>query len=128
VNARSYRTWINQARGDRRVRDRAYSNALCRWCGQSDERLLHVLDGIYVHRSGAQTARRGAFCNRRNREKLTKAQLLTVPEAERLASGRQFMSPENQSLLREQAAKSHAEEYPPTISSSPAPPTTLTSA
>jgi hypothetical protein len=41
-----------------------------------------------------------------------KAQLLTVPEAERLASGRQFMSPENRTLLREQAAKSHAEEYP----------------
>ena len=42
-----------------------------------------------------------------------KAQLLMVPEAERLASGRQFMSPENQALLREQAAaKSHAEEYP----------------
>ncbi len=35
-----------------------------------------------------------------------KAQLLTVPEAERLASGRQFMSPENQNLLREQAAQS----------------------
>jgi hypothetical protein len=41
-----------------------------------------------------------------------KVQLLTVPEAERLASGRQFMSPENQALLREQAIKSHAEEYP----------------
>jgi hypothetical protein len=41
-----------------------------------------------------------------------KAQLLTVPDAERLASGRQFMSSENQALLREQAAKSHAEEYP----------------
>jgi hypothetical protein len=41
-----------------------------------------------------------------------KVQLLTVPEAERLASGRQFMSPENQALLREQAVKSHAEEYP----------------
>jgi L-2-amino-thiazoline-4-carboxylic acid hydrolase len=41
-----------------------------------------------------------------------KAQLLTVPEAERLASGRQFMSDENRALLREQAAKSHAEEYP----------------
>jgi hypothetical protein len=41
-----------------------------------------------------------------------KAQLLTVPETERLASGRQFMSPENRTLLREQAAKSHAEEYP----------------
>lgn len=45
-----------------------------------------------------------------------KAQLLTVSEAERLASGRQFMSPENQTLLREQAARSatesHQEEYP----------------
>jgi len=41
-----------------------------------------------------------------------RAQLVTVPEAERLASGRQFMSAENQTLLREQAAKSQAEEYP----------------
>ncbi len=45
-----------------------------------------------------------------------KAQLLTVSEAERLASGRQFMSPENQALLREQAAKSatesHQKEFP----------------
>jgi hypothetical protein len=45
-----------------------------------------------------------------------KAQLLTVSEAERLASGRQFMSPENQALLREQAAKSmtksHREAFP----------------
>jgi L-2-amino-thiazoline-4-carboxylic acid hydrolase len=45
-----------------------------------------------------------------------KAQLLTVSEAERLASGRQFMSPENQALLREQAARSvtkaHQEEFP----------------
>ena len=40
-----------------------------------------------------------------------RAQLLTVSEAERLASGRQFMSPENQALLREQAARSLAEEY-----------------
>jgi hypothetical protein len=40
-----------------------------------------------------------------------KAQLLTVPEAERLASGRQFMSPENQALLREQAAKSATESH-----------------
>src|SRR5215469_17203319 len=44
-----------------------------------------------------------------------KAQLLTVPEAERLASGRQFMSSENQALLREQATKSttkiHREEF-----------------
>jgi hypothetical protein len=41
-----------------------------------------------------------------------KAQLLTVLEAERLASGRQFMSSESQASIREQAAKSHAEEYP----------------
>src|SRR6266699_3017098 len=45
-----------------------------------------------------------------------KAQLLTVPEAERFASGRQFMSSENQSLLREQATKSvtksHQKEFP----------------
>lgn len=45
-----------------------------------------------------------------------KAQLLTVPEAERLASGRQFMSPENQALLREQAAQSvtssHQDAFP----------------
>jgi hypothetical protein len=45
-----------------------------------------------------------------------KAQLLTVSEAERLASGRQFMSSENQALLREQATKSitesHQKEFP----------------
>ena len=45
-----------------------------------------------------------------------KAQLLTVPEAERLDSGRQFMSSENQTLLREQATKSaterHQKEFP----------------
>ena len=41
-----------------------------------------------------------------------KAQLLTVPEAERLAAGREFMSPENQALLRAQAIRSRANEYP----------------
>lgn len=45
-----------------------------------------------------------------------KAQLLTASEAERLAAGRQFMSPENQALLREQAAtsitESHQKEFP----------------
>ena len=45
-----------------------------------------------------------------------KAQLLTVPEAERLASGRQFMSSENQALVREQANKSatvsHQKDFP----------------
>lgn len=45
-----------------------------------------------------------------------KAQLLTAPETERLAAGDQFMSPENQTLLREQAAKSvtesHQAEFP----------------
>ena len=48
--------------------------------------------------------------------KTYKAQLLTEPEAERLAAGRQFMSAENQALLREQATKSatngHREEFP----------------
>src|SRR5688572_33231842 len=41
-----------------------------------------------------------------------RAQLLTVSQAERLASGRQFMSSENQALLREQAAGSHRQEFP----------------
>ena len=40
-----------------------------------------------------------------------KAQLLTASEAERLASGRQFMSPENQASLREQAARSATESH-----------------
>jgi hypothetical protein len=40
-----------------------------------------------------------------------KAQLLATPEAERLASGRQFLSLENQTLLREQATKSHRKEF-----------------
>jgi hypothetical protein len=44
------------------------------------------------------------------------AQLLTMPEAERLAAGRQFMSSENQTLLRAQAARSatqsHQESFP----------------
>ena len=45
-----------------------------------------------------------------------KAQLLAAPESERLAAGRQFMSPENQALLREQAVRSgtasHQHEFP----------------
>ncbi|EJN13877.1 hypothetical protein PMI42_02557, partial [Bradyrhizobium sp. YR681] len=40
-----------------------------------------------------------------------KVQLLIAPEAERLAAGRQFMSPENQALLREQAARSVTESH-----------------
>src|SRR3954471_6182819 len=48
--------------------------------------------------------------------KTYKAQLLSAPEAERLASGHQFMSSENQTLLREQAMKSvtesHQQEFP----------------
>lgn len=44
------------------------------------------------------------------------AQLLTVPEAERLAAGAQFMSAENQAFIREQAATSatasHQEAFP----------------
>lgn len=45
-----------------------------------------------------------------------RTQLLTAPEAERLAAGLQFMSPENQALLRQQAAESvtesHQKEFP----------------
>jgi hypothetical protein len=41
-----------------------------------------------------------------------KAQLLAEPETARLASGRQFMSSENQALLREQAAYSQRQEFP----------------
>ena len=40
------------------------------------------------------------------------AQLLAAPQAERLAAGRQFMSEENQALLRAQAQQSHAQQYP----------------
>ena len=41
-----------------------------------------------------------------------KAQLLTQPETERLASGRQFMSSGNQAFLREQAIRSLQKEFP----------------
>jgi hypothetical protein len=40
------------------------------------------------------------------------AQLLTVSGEERLQAGRQFMSAENQALVREQAALSHQEKHP----------------
>lgn len=40
-----------------------------------------------------------------------KAQLLTVPEAERLEAGRQFLSPDNQAALREQAATSMTDSH-----------------
>jgi hypothetical protein len=39
------------------------------------------------------------------------AQLLAAPEAERLAAGRQFMSPENQAVIRAQAQRSHAQAH-----------------
>ena len=45
-----------------------------------------------------------------------KAQMLALPEEERLAAGRQFMSAQNQALVRVQAARSattgHREEFP----------------
>ena len=48
--------------------------------------------------------------------KALEAQMFAVPEAERLASGRQFMSAENQALVREQAARSvtpgHRDAFP----------------
>ena len=37
--------------------------------------------------------------------------MLAAPEAERFAAGRQFMSSENQTLLREQAAKSATKSH-----------------
>jgi len=40
-----------------------------------------------------------------------RAQLMTVPEDERLAAGRQFMSAENRALVREQAELSRDERY-----------------
>src|SRR5215510_12951146 len=54
-----------------------------------------------------------------------KAQLLTVPEAERLASGRQFMSAENQALLR---VRKNIRKISSTSSSNLAPATVLISA
>lgn len=40
-----------------------------------------------------------------------KAQMLTMSEAERLALGRQFLSPENLAMVREQAAQSATESH-----------------
>ena len=40
-----------------------------------------------------------------------KRQMLTIPEAERMEAGRQFMSAENRALIREQAALSHQRTY-----------------
>lgn len=40
-----------------------------------------------------------------------KAQMLALPEAERLAAGRQFLSPENQALVRGQAAMSASQNH-----------------
>ena len=39
------------------------------------------------------------------------AEWLSMPEAERLASGRQFLSPENQAQLREQSARSMTDSH-----------------
>jgi hypothetical protein len=40
-----------------------------------------------------------------------KRQTLTIPEADRMEAGRQFMSAENRALIREQAARSHQQTY-----------------
>ena len=37
--------------------------------------------------------------------------MLTIPEADRLAAGRQFMSAENRTLIREHAAQSHKQTF-----------------
>lgn len=41
-----------------------------------------------------------------------KRQLLTIPEAERLETGRQFLSDANRATIREQATQSHEQFYP----------------
>jgi hypothetical protein len=38
-------------------------------------------------------------------------QMLTIPEADRMEAGRKFMSAENRTLIREQAAESHKRTY-----------------
>ena len=40
-----------------------------------------------------------------------KRQMLTIPEADRIEAGRQFMSDGNRALIREQAARSHERTY-----------------
>ena len=71
----------------------------------------------------ARSLRCGACCTRRGLPPRGNEGSLSsllgfdeVPEAERLASGRQFMSSENQTFLREQATKgateSHQKEFP----------------
>jgi hypothetical protein len=62
--------------------------------------------GRVLHRHGVETALIGEI-----ERETYKAQLLTVPEAERLAAGREFMSPENRALIREQAAHSVTEAH-----------------
>ena len=67
--------------------------------------------GRVLHRHGVPPPLIGEI----EREAL-KAQLLSVPEDERLAAGRQFMSAENQAVVRAQAARSattgHRGEFP----------------
>ena len=67
--------------------------------------------GRVLHRHGVPPPVIGEI----EREAL-KAQLLAVPEEERLAAGREFMSAENQSVVRAQAARStttgHRDEFP----------------
>lgn len=57
--------------------------------------------GRVLRRRGVAVAEIGEI-----EREIYEAQLLTVPEAERLAAGRQFLSVENQALVRAQAAQS----------------------
>jgi L-2-amino-thiazoline-4-carboxylic acid hydrolase-like protein len=41
-----------------------------------------------------------------------KRHMLTIPEAERLEAGREFLSESNKALIRDQAAVSHEQKYP----------------
>ena len=65
-------------------------------------RLLGFLAiGRVLHRRGVAPSLIGEI-----ERETYKAQLLTVPAAERLAAGAQFLSPANQAFVREQAARS----------------------
>lgn len=67
--------------------------------------------GRVLHRHGVATSVIGDI-----ERETYEAQLLAVPEAERLAAGRQFLSAENQAAIRAQAAKSvskaHRDAFP----------------
>src|SRR5262249_25549454 len=112
----------DQAGGDGRVQDRSQPDAV-RWrLSRPHERFLHSPDGFYGHRPRAPATPGAPGSDRRNRARELKAQLLMVPEAERLASEGQFMSPENQALhasRQQRPMRKNIRKTSSTISSSP---------